>query len=58
MSIEPIVPARKSRFGTRDRLETFGSSRTCAAPDCSAVLSRYNADDVCGAHSEERSAAY
>ena len=54
MSTQSTTTARKNRFGTRDLVATFGNGRTCAADDCTAVLSQYNDEDRCGVHDSTR----
>jgi hypothetical protein len=36
----------------RDRLKQHAGNRVCAEPLCDTKLSRYNAGDLCAAHSE------
>ncbi|HVM18986.1 MAG TPA: hypothetical protein VM307_03395 [Egibacteraceae bacterium] len=31
-------------------LDQFSAERSCAAPDCSAMLSRYNPNKTCASH--------
>jgi len=47
------VSRRESRMNalqTGDPLEQFGEQRRCGAPDCRALLSRYNPASTCSLH--------
>ena len=45
----PIKPPRE-RFRTRGYVADFGAGRTCAAPRCETMLSRYNSGRLCWVH--------
>lgn len=42
--------SRHQRVVAGDRLENYGAARTCCAPNCRTVLSRYNPSDTCAIH--------
>lgn len=42
--------SRHQRMVNGERLEDFGARRTCTAPDCGTVLSRYNPSATCTVH--------
>jgi hypothetical protein len=42
-----MIP-RKIIYGTPSQV--YGVGRVCAYPGCTAILSRYNPENVCGCH--------
>jgi hypothetical protein len=39
-----------NKLSTGDPLDSFGTQRRCGAPQCTAVLSRYNPAETCSVH--------
>ena len=50
MNDDTAATLRRTRFGTKDLLTTYGRGRTCAEKQCETVLSQYNDDERCGLH--------
>jgi hypothetical protein len=42
--------SRHRAIASGDEVADHGRRRTCNAPDCTTVLSRYNPSPTCGAH--------
>lgn len=54
MSVSGATPRRRVEramaLGSGKPLDQFAGGRSCAHPECSATLSRYNPNETCSAH--------